>query len=242
MKPFHKLAFKDFSPAVPLYPVTPCTLVHIVALFKSRGYRAFPNYLSAATTAHIEAGFEWSQLLSHTGAWVTRIVLRGIGPARQSCSFQYAQLCALARPHDPLVAGGPHSPFHFAMLACIFLLREVEISNSMRSAWCLNLETMELTWHLPSSKSDHLALGTRRTWGCLCDVSGYGCPFHLAQEHFSWLMASGLPTPGSDGPLFPTIDGTVASKSAVVATFEAIGALLGQPFVGQTVLRLFLCH
>ncbi len=192
-KRFNTIAFKNFTPAVPFYPVAPCTLVHIAALFESGGYRAFPNYLSAAKTAHIEGGFEWSQQLAHTGSWVTRSVLRGIGPARQSCSFQYSQLCALARPHEPLVAGGSHSPFHFVMLACIFLLREVEISNSIRSAWCLNSDTMELTWHLPSSKSDHLALGTRRTWGCLSGVSGYGCPFHFAQEHLSWLMASGFP-------------------------------------------------
>ena len=110
-KRFHALAFKDSSPVVPFLPVTPRTLVHMAALFKSGGYRAFPNYLSAIKTAHIEAGFEWDQLMTHTGAWVTRSVLRGIGPARQSCSFLYAQLCNLPRPHEPLVAGGPHSTF-----------------------------------------------------------------------------------------------------------------------------------
>jgi hypothetical protein len=131
---FHQLAFKNIVPVVPTYPVTPIALVHIASLFKSGGYRGFPNYLSAAKSAHIGAGFEWTQLLTHTGAWVSRSVLRGIGPARQSCCFAYAQLCDLPRPHEPLVAGGPHSPYHFVLLACIFLLREVEASNAMRSA------------------------------------------------------------------------------------------------------------
>ena len=87
----HTLAFKDCVPAVPVFPVTPRTLVHVAALFKSGGYRGFPNYLPATKTAHIEAGFEWDQLLGHTGAWVMRSVLRGIGPARQSCSFLYVR-------------------------------------------------------------------------------------------------------------------------------------------------------
>jgi hypothetical protein len=239
---FHVLAFRDCSPAVPLYPITPATLISVAALFKAGGYRGFPNYLSAAKGAHIEAGFVWDQLMTHTGSWVSRSVLRGIGPARQSCCFQYAQLCLLARPHAPLVVGGPQSPIHMVLLACIFLLREVEVSNSMRSAWSLNSDTQELTWHLPASKTDHLALGTSRTWGCLCEVGGFGCPYHLALEHSNWLQSSGTATPDLDGPLFPTTGGGVARKTAVVATFEAIGTLLGQPLVGDTGIRLFGGH
>ena len=239
---FHHLAFKDCLPAVPLYPVTPCTLVSIAALFKAGGYRGFANYLSAAKSAHIEAGFVWDQLLAHTGSWVTRSVLRGIGPARQSCCFDYPRLCALARPHLPLVSGGPHSPVHMVLLACIFLLREVEVSNSMRSAWSFDLDSLEVTWHLPASKADHLALGTKRTWGCLCEVAGFGCPYHLAREHFTWLLASGLVVPEVDGPLFPTVKGLVASKFTVVTTFEAIGTLLGQPLLSDAGIRLFGGH
>jgi hypothetical protein len=238
---FHRLAFGDCVPPVPLYPVTPCTLVHIASLFKSGGYRGFPNYLSAAKSAHIEAGFAWDALLSHTGSWVSRSVLRGIGPARQSCCFDYARLCGLPRAHVPLVDKGPHSPIHLVLLACLFLLREVEVSNSMRSSWKLSAEDQVLTWHLPASKSDHLALGANRSWGCLCDVPGFACPYHLAHEHLAWLMASGLAL-GSDGPLFPTIDGCVASKVAVVATFEAVGILLGQPLISDTGIRLFGGH
>jgi hypothetical protein len=245
---FHALAFKDASPVVPFLPVTPRSMVHIAALFKSGGYRAFPNYLSAIKSAHVDAGYEWDQLMTHTGAWVTRSVLRGIGPARQSCSFLYSQLCNLPRPHEPLVDGGPHSPFHFAMLACIFLLREVEVSNAMVNAWSLDHDSLELTWHLPSSKSDHLALGTRRTWGCLCGVAGFGCPYHLAVEHKAWLMASSFVTEEMtlpdcmSTPLFPATGGGIASKAAVVLTFEAIGTLLGQPLVGDTGIRLFGGH
>ncbi len=169
-----------------MLPVTPRGLVHIAALFKSGGYRAFPNYLSAAKASHVEAGFEWDQLLAHTGSWVSRSVLRGIGPARQSCSFRFPELCSLPTSPAPLVAGGPHAPFHFTMLASMFLLREVEAANALVSAWSFCHDNKELTWLLPASKSDHLALGTRRTWGCRCDDPGLCCPAHVALAAWTW--------------------------------------------------------
>jgi hypothetical protein len=239
---FHDLAFQGYDPVVPMFPVTPRNLVHVAALFKLGGYRAFANYLSAVKSAHIEAGFEWDQLLVHTGAWTTRSVLRGIGPARQSCSFAYDKLCAVPKQHAPLVDGGPHSPMHFTLLACIFLLREVEAANALTSAWSFNHEAREITWLLPSGKSDHLALGTRRSWGCLCELPGFGCPYHIAHEHWLWLVASPFMTPQVDSPLFPAIGGGAASKAAVVLTFEALGALTGQPLLSEIGMRLFGGH
>ena len=130
---FHALAFPGPSPVVPMIPITVATLVHVASLFKAGGYRGFPNYLSAIKAVHIEAGHEWDQLLTHTGCWVSRSVLRGIGPARQSCSFRFSELCSLPTSPAPLVAGGPHAPFHFTMLASMFLLREVEAANALVS-------------------------------------------------------------------------------------------------------------
>jgi hypothetical protein len=99
----------------------------------------------------------------------------------------------------------------------------------LKSAWSFNHDTAELTWLLPSGKSDHLALGTRRTWGCLCELPGFGCPYHIALEHWSWLSTSSVSSPLVDSPLFPAVGGGAASKVAVVLTFEALGAMIGQP-------------
>ena len=73
---FHMLAFAEPRPPVPMLPVTPRSLVLVASLFKSGGYRGFPNYLSAVNALHIEAGHDWDQLLTHTGGWVTRSVAR----------------------------------------------------------------------------------------------------------------------------------------------------------------------
>ena len=38
-----------------------------------------------------------------------------------------------------------------ALLASIFLLREVEVSTARSDAWTLDYEASELTWNLPAS-------------------------------------------------------------------------------------------
>ena len=100
---FHAEAFGD---TVDVLPITPETLVMIGAIFKRGDYRSFPNYATVVKNAHVEANYPWDQLLEHTRAWVTRSVLRGIGPCRQSCSFIYSKLLKLPQCPAPLTMGG----------------------------------------------------------------------------------------------------------------------------------------
>lgn len=236
----HELFFTGEPTTVPVYHVAPRSLVLVGALFENGGCRTFANYDSAAKAAHIEERFEWDQLNAHTTGCVTRSVLRGIGPARQNCSFHLARLCRLPRPTTSIVRGGPQAPVHLALLASIYLLPEVEASTATVSAWDLDAVDMELTWSLLFSKTDRLALSTKRTWGCLCGLEGFFCPYHLAREHLDWLRSTSSATPAS--PLFPTDAGGFASKASVVDTFEALGSTMGQPTVNDTGLRLFGGH
>ena len=238
---FHFQAFRHEHPQVPLLPLTVRCLVMIGALFKAGGYRSYPNYVSIIRGLHVEAGYDWGLLLQHTSAWVTRSVLRGIGPARQSCCFDLARLLELPRSQSPLVAAGPCNPYHMAILSVMFLLREVEASTSRVSSWKLSAVSMEITWRLPSSKSDHLALGVRRTLPCFCGADVVPCPYHLAVEHLDWLRSSRFDD-DSNAPLFPTALGKFAAKAAVVATFEQLGTACGQPLQSDEGLRLFGGH
>ena len=92
---FHVTVFAAEQPEVPVFPVTPRRMVILGSLFKRGGYRSFANYVSAVRAAHIEANHEWDQLLQHTATWVARAVLRGIGPARQSCTST-SQSCGIS--------------------------------------------------------------------------------------------------------------------------------------------------
>jgi len=55
-------------------------------------------------------------------------------------------------------------PMHLALLSTLFLLREVESGTANVSAWSFDHCDKELSWNLPGSKTDPLALGTTRTW------------------------------------------------------------------------------
>lgn len=164
---FHQEAFADAVPAVDLLPVTVQSMVVVGAIFKRGGYRSFANHMSAIKAGHIEAGRQWEQLLSHTSGWVTRSVLRGIGPARQSCGFTFAKLCKLPRLPTPKVRNGPQQPVHLALLSTIFLLREVDASTALASAWRFDDEAMEVTWTLRGSKQN--------TWRSASSDHGHAC-------------------------------------------------------------------
>ena len=205
------------------------------------GFRSFANYATAAKNAHVEAGHVWTQLHEHTRVWVSRSVSRGIGPARQSCSFTYRRLLLLPMTSEPLTNDGPQHPVRFTQLATSFLLREIEASTTVCGSWSFDDEAKEFTWLLPGSKSDHLALGVSRTWPCICGVRTLACPYHLAKAHLEWLEASEHPT-CPRAPLFPTTVGELPSELTRGATFEAIGALCGQPRIDAEGHNLFAGH
>jgi len=235
---FHVEAFGSGTPTL---PVTPDSIVAVGSLFKCGGFRSFANYATAAKNAHVEAGHVWTQLHEHTRVWVSRSVSRGIGPARQSCSFTYRRLLLLPMTPEPLTNDGPQHPVRFTQLATSFLLREIEASTTVCGSWSFDDEAKEFTWLLPGSKSDHLALGVSRIWPCICGVRTLACPYHLGKAHLEWLEASEHPT-CPRAPIFPTKAGGHPSKIAAVATFEAIGTLCGQPLKDAEGHTLFGGH
>ena len=96
----------------------------------------------------------------------------------------------------------------------------------MISACEFDVAPLVLTWHLPNFQRDHIALGAKRTWSCVCELLAVACPYHVVSEHWQWLASSKFCTPGVDSPMHPDDAGKVANKQAVVDSFEAIGATL----------------
>ena len=178
---FHSMAAQreECSQLGPMLPLTQAGVVAVASLFKAGGYRSYPNYWSAVKLLHIESGYPWTDLLDVTGRWVTRSVLRGIGPARQSRPLSMAKLLTLESTEEPLIEGGPIWPIRSLLLGSIFLLREVELAASTTGHIRLDTESCEVTWKLASSKADPEAKGTSRTWGCLCGSPALPCPLPL---------------------------------------------------------------
>jgi hypothetical protein len=215
-------------------PITAVSLEVVAVFFKRGGYRSYPNYLSAVKTVHVERGHAWSEQLEGIARWTTRSVLRGIGPARQSRPFRLSAVMALQCSDAPLVIGGPKFPLQAMMVGSMFLLREVELAGIAVEHVSLDAARQEVTVRLTSSKSDFMALGTSRTWGCICGVRTLPCPFHICSR----VVASSLLASRGQGlsdsaallvPLFATTALGVATKAKFVETFEAVAILLGLP-------------
>jgi hypothetical protein len=214
-----------------IIPVTALGLEIVAAYFKRGGYRSFPNYLSAIKSVHVEAGHSWTEQLEGMGRWTTRSVLRGIGPARQSRPFKLNDVLGLPLDFEPLVTNGPRFPIHAVLIGSMFLLREVELAGILLENVTLEERLQEVTIRLTSSKSDSMALGTSRTWGCVCGVATLPCPFHLCKVICAKVVddARGLGLSGaalSGIHLFGTSDGTVPLKAQFVETFEAVALKL----------------
>ena len=98
------------------------------------------------------------------------------------------------------------------------------------------------------SKTDPQALGTTCAWGCIFGTPALPCPYHLARVHFDNMMdfadthGTRLGVIPEDMPLFCTLEGGVPRKPAMIATFEELGKLCGQPTLSREGLRLFGGH
>ena len=229
----------------PLFPLTSLGMMAVASLFKAGGYRSFANYLSAVKGKHIEEGHYWSEQLDQTGRWITRSVLRGIGPARQSRPLCIKKLLELEDKEEPVTDDGPVWPLRAILLGSIFLLREVELASAQVRHLQLDHVSREITWHLASSKTDPSAMGTKRTWGCLCDARTLPCPYHLAKAAVQAAMdraGDGDTSAQLRSPLFPTRGGTVPSKAKMVLTLEHFATQCGEPLVNSAGLRVFGGH
>lgn len=82
---------------------------------------------------------------------------------------------------------------------------------------------------------------SQRTLPCLCDVGAVPCPFHIALDQLQWLRASRHSDEGT-ALLFPTSNGTVASKASVVRTSELLGECCEQPIFTEHGLRRLSGH
>ena len=223
---FHSEWFGATSAPLPL---TPEKVSCIATMFKSGRYISFPNYAARAKAEHVSA-YEshqtaWSEELTIAIRDATRSVQRGLGSSRQSMPIDIHRIHGLKLSHDPVVDGGPVSPVQFATLGAFFLTREVEITCAAFVDVVLDRERSEITWRLPVSKSDQRALGTSRTWGCVCaNDNALVCPFHAAVSHFAHLekLADSLSVSMASLPLFPGSDGGEINRAGAIATISEL--------------------
>ena len=231
---YQRLHVAWHGPGVPVLPLSARKIGNVAAMFKAGRYTSYPNYATIAKAEHVAAhehhGVAWSDELTIAIRDATRSVQRGLGSSKQSMPLDVHLVHKLKLGPEPLTTSGPISPTQFVTLGIFFLAREIEITCAAAIDVQINMDRSEVTWHLPVSKTDQRALGTSRTWGCVCAGDrALSCPFHAACEHFDVLtaLAVDLKVDIKTLPLFPSADGTEATKSAAIETIVQLAALTG---------------
>ena len=225
-----------FGDRLPVLPLTVQKIKAVAAMFKAGYYTSFANYASRAKAEHIEQfhahGIVWSEELAVELKNSLRSIVRGKGPTKQSHPVDLSKVLNLEIIHDAIVDGGPVGMTDLLTLGTYFMARELEIACARCNHIHLDLLAAEITWNMPVSKNDVQAVGTHRTWGCLCSASTtMGCPFHAALRQFERVRSISLELdlPVSSMPFFPDSRGNVVSKSIMVASITEAMNLCGLP-------------
>ena len=231
---FHRRWFGSGPDAPPILPLTPESIQAVMAMFITGGDRSAANYLSRAKDEHTKF-YEWTSPLAREQRRANAAARRGLGPARQSAMLPLDSICRLTLGTQPASSGRPVGFQEYCIVASMFLLREIEASLMLASSVAIDTHKQIVTIHLPVSKTDPRALACFRAWGCICDGQGCApCAYHAAvRQHDRLLKLFGvegvLP---AELPFFPTGDGSVADKQAVVDSVEQVAVMLGLPLRG----------
>ena len=218
------------------FDLTPSTIYVIMGALKTAGYRSAAQYLEAAKAVHVGMGFPWTAQLAQARRLAIRSCIRGMGSPKQAGGLPLPELADIMHLREPLASEGPLWPVRSTLLASWWLLREIEASRAMIQHITLDKHGQKATWRLPSSKTDQAALGAYRAHRCACGVSDRRiCPFHQMEEHLQQLCSA-------TGTLFPSSQGTVASKQGWADTFQAIAMKLGLSITHANGARRFTGH
>ena len=206
----------------------------VVAILRAAGYRAAVQVAEQAVLTARLRNFPVPPSVAIALKDARRASQRGLGPAKQSSPIPVERLRDLENRKQAEHPQGPLWPVRSIVLACWWLLREIEMSSVAQREVSFTPQG-EASILLSVSKTDPRALGATRSHRCACGsvpdaprvLSPALCPYCCLKEHLHLLQSSGLAAP--DAPLFPTATGLPPSKRGVVLTITALMSRLGLP-------------
>ena len=211
----------------------------ISGVLREAKFRSACAYVDLAKQRFVESGGTWTDELAFTRQQIRRAVARGVGPPSRAAPFPLHKCENQALGEDPLVPGGPCRPGAVAVIACWWLLREVEVAAASL-ADVSNPSGSEVRFSLSASKTDPQAKGVFRDLSCVCGACpGAGsmvhpslCPVCTMRTHVRQIRQrfAGIP----DVPLFPTATGKPPTKEAMVHSIAAHASLLKKSVVTRS--------
>ena len=211
-----------------MYPPTLVTIRALGTTLKWGDYRAAEGYIMTYKAAAQRKGHSWGDLLHRAAKDAIRSCERGLGPPTRAQALPLHRLGNLRWCRNAWTPEGPACPRSAMVVGAWWLLREVELST-LRAAHAEVVDVVAggrpvVRLTLPASKTDQMALGSGRAHRCICTTDpGPGCPVHAVLDQLLWLRRT-FPgrhvggRPDLDLPLFPTPEGGVVAKGAMVDT------------------------
>ena len=218
------------------FELDPTLMFKVMGALKLAGFRSAQLYLDTAKAVHISSGHPWTAQLQQAYRASVRSCTRGLGTPKQASPLPLAKLGQFTT-QDAVAKGGPVWPGRATLLASWWLLREIEASHATVDHVEINPELRQVSWRLPSSKTDWKALGATRKHTCACSFLDPSiCPYHCMVAQLRDIGSN----PGS--PLFPSADGSVATKQGWADTFQWLAIQLGLNPNHQNGARRFTGH
>ena len=219
------------------FPITAWKLRALGASLKAGHYRSHASVVSQYKVDAEQRGQPVDGVLCRIIADINRSCRRGLGPPVRALALPFDCLDELPGGMQPWCEHGPVGSRNCMVVGSWWLLREIEASTLR--ACLVTLEAKEFPCAVllvQASKSDTEALGVARAHSCICKA---GCPCKDCPAHAVWdqllLLRHLFPArhvgerPDDSLPLFPTAEGKVCSKSAMVATIVQAARHLGTP-------------
>ena len=185
-------------------------------------------------SAFLENGGLPTPQLSKSIAQACRTCDRCLGPPKHGAALPLDRVPDLPSSPTRWVPNGPGHPRRCLLVGCWWLIREIELSNTVIDDVHV-VSPIEIRWNLPASKSDPGALGTARTHRCACGqapgapqaLSQSMCPPCNLKEQWEWATSQAQGKPGLN--LFPSATGEMPSKRHMVQTIQHAAELLKLP-------------
>ncbi|CAE7242685.1 unnamed protein product [Symbiodinium sp. CCMP2592] len=206
----------------------------LAACLKDGGYKSAQLYLDAAIYHHEHVlQLDVPPALKKAARRFARAAVRGMPGSKLKQAFDLGVLSTLVRfqaAPEPLDCRRPHHAVDVVIIACWFMLREVEIAGARVQDLTLSSATFGggITLDLPLHKTAQRGQTelTRRSLRCVCTAVIHPlCPACAARRHVARLHADGAKAPSS--ALFPTSTTEPRTKAASIEMFLLVLAACG---------------
>ena len=180
----------------------------VMACLRAARYRSASAYLSVAKQEFCRRHLQNAPFLaaiSLATAEAGRAVKRGLGPAKHTREIPFLRLAGLSEHAFKPLPDQPGEPVRTLVLACCFLLREIEAADLLIKHVSFRTEGSSLLvdFYLRVSKNDPTGSGCTRTHTCTCAATSPAlCSFHAARAQKD--LALKLAQDDVDKPFFPT--------------------------------------